>query len=605
MFMKRWRDFFLQTKIFIAMFAVILTVISLTGLLFYYQNVSDLKNQTYSFLNTISKQSSKTLDLYLQDIEKMSLAIFTDTMIQKSLDAHLKSPGFLTEVQIRNDMFASLFNYAYPRPDLFSIEVYTMDKRVYSLTRGGHMNVKTITDSEEWQDELDGMSKTSYMFLPTREDWHEEQPVKVLSLVRNIYKIPIRDKLGAMRINIEVHSLEDLLVHQNENNWSQHMRILLVANEGHIVYDSHDLYTGNRDLALHPGLFLEAVSGDMVWEDESYLYSFAKSEKTDWYILSLLPQQYILSEQRKLQYWVALAVVVSTLMVALISYWLARQITSPLRVLMNKMKSVEIGVLNERMTHKGNDEIGVLSRMFNNMLDSISRLIREVYEADLARKSARLSALQAQINPHFLYNTLNIMKSISRVKGVEEVAEISETLSELFKYVMRDLETPVSLRQEMEHVHNYMQIQQYRFGDRFQIVVDIPPDLLKMSVPKLIVQPLVENALRHGLSQMKDEGRIEVRAYRSGPGTMNLHVVDNGQGIDDQTLKLLRQRLKLPRTWQKNEQTGVGLINIQQRIQLMYGDNYGLRIESHPGKGTSVILHMPFIADSRRMEESV
>ena len=178
------------------------------------------------------------------------------------------------------------------------------------------------------------------------------------------------------------------------------------------------------------------------------------------------------------------------------------------------------------MTVEGRDEIGRLSRIYNNMLDSITRLISEVYESKLAEKSAQLSALQAQINPHFLYNTLNIMKSISRIRGIEEVAEMSESLAELFQYSMKNLQHPVPLRNELDHIRDYMNIQQHRLSNRFELIMAVPDELLDASVLKLTIQPLVENAVIHGLGKVKAGGCIAIRASRRGPSLI-VEVSDN------------------------------------------------------------------------------
>jgi two-component system sensor histidine kinase YesM len=283
------------------------------------------------------------------------------------------------------------------------------------------------------------------------------------------------------------------------------------------------------------------------------------------------------------------------LLIAAVSYVLSHQITLPLNNLMRKMSRVELGDFNQRMEYAGRNEIGRLSRMYNHMLDSITRLIREVYESKLAEKNAQLSALHAQINPHFLYNTLNVMKSISRLRGIEEVAEISESLAGLFQYSMKNLHLPVTLGEEIEHIHNYFNIQQHRFGSRFELRCDITAELLRSRILKLTVQPLVENAVNHGLRRMKAGGRITIWAVQDD-GILNVTVADNGEGIPEEKLQQLRTRFgtSLEQKEYKEVPHGIGLQNIHQRIQMFYGETYGLAILSKPGEGTTVMLSVPF-----------
>jgi sensor histidine kinase YesM len=225
-----------------------------------------------------------------------------------------------------------------------------------------------------------------------------------------------------------------------------------------------------------------------------------------------------------------------------------------------------------------------------------------VYESKLAEKNSKISALQSQINPHFLYNTLNIMKSISRIKGVEEVAEISESLADLFKYSMKHLKKPVPLKDELEHVENYMRIQQYRFGERFSLTSEVADNLLQASVPKLTVQPIIENAVNHGLSNVKVGGLIDLKVKlttqknkKKLEDILIITVTDNGQGMNEETLTKLQGKLRSSKsTRYDDDQGGIGLVNIQQRIQLLHGPNYGLKIDSVLDEGTTVMLELPF-----------
>jgi sensor histidine kinase YesM len=316
----------------------------------------------------------------------------------------------------------------------------------------------------------------------------------------------------------------------------------------------------------------------------------------------LVANEFILTEQRKILRYIAYIGILSTIVIAMLSYILSHNITSPLRKLMIKMKRVEKGELSGRMKYTGNAEIDLLNRIYNNMLDSINKLITEVYESKLAEKNSKISALQSQINPHFLYNTLNIMKSISRIKGVEEVAEISESLADLFKYSMKHLKKPVPLKDELEHVENYMRIQQYRFGERFSLTSEIPDNLLQASVPKLTVQPIIENAVNHGLSNVKGGGLIDLKVRlttqknkKKLEDILIITVTDNGQGMNEETLTKLQGKLHSSKlTRYDDDQGGIGLVNIQQRIQLLHGPNYGLKIDSVLDKGTTVMLELPF-----------
>lgn len=595
--LRTWRNLMLQTKILIAFILVLFVVIGLTCLIFYYENTRDTKMHTYSMLNTLSKQYSRTVDFFMDDIEKISLSIFSDPAIQGILAKHatIKPEEGL---KVRNDLFALLFNYAHPRPEIAGIRLYTSDHFSYHYDAGSTINLEVVQE-EPWQIRLDAISKSDYLLLPPTSLNKEGYREKNLSLVRHIYRIPKRDKIGSLKIDINAYEMGRLLVYSGSDPLGEQMRVFIVTDEGDVIYDNDDAYTGQRVTAFNHALNTEyrKDSGEIVWEDKKYLYTSEKSDYTDWNILILLSNDFLAAKQQEAQMILVIVGVVAAILASMVAYLIARHVTKPLRELITEMNRVERGDLSGRMDIKNRGELGVLSRVYNNMLNSISRLITEVYESKLAENDARLSALQAQINPHFLYNTLNIMKSISRLNGVEEVAEMSESLADLFKYTMKNLQLPVSLRQELEHVDNYMNIQKHRFGDRFELRMEVPEEMMNASVLKLTVQPLVENAIVHGFSRKKADAFIDIKIYREGE-VLLISVKDNGLGMEEQTLRKLEQRLanyhKRSKYHVQEDGEGIGLSNIHQRIQLLYGEAYGVKVASAWGAGTTVTLIFPY-----------
>ncbi|MDG5788491.1 sensor histidine kinase [Evansella sp. AB-P1] len=601
--MKRWQEFSLKTKMFAAFSTVVLLLIAFTCLLFYFTNVYEMKRQTQSLSSVISMQFNKTLELYIQDIERLSTVIFTDTVIQRSLDSHYDMYDPNEHINIKNDIFPRLFNYAYPMHDVEKISLYSTNRIMYSYFKRGDIEVESNVAKEDWEEKLDSLSKTDFFLLPTTEmilpNGNREQ---VISLVKNIYQIPRRHKIGSMKIQVNVKTLDDLLVHNDHFGLGDNIRVLIMAEDNNVIYDNNGQHTGetisNFEFIYD---YDESHQGMVSWENKDYLYTFERSHYTDWNTLILISNDFIVSEQRKIQSYIIFFGLFSTIIIAIVSFWLSHTITEPLEKMMKKMKRVEQGKLRERMDLTGNEEIDVLNRVYNNMLDSINRLIKEVYEAKLTEKDAKIIALQSQINPHFLYNTLNTMKSISRVKGVEEVAEISEALSDLFKYSMKHLREPVNLYSELEHVQNYMKIQNYRFGDRFKLISNINEELYTASLPKLTLQPIIENAVNHGLKDVKKGGLIELTGEKHGD-ILHLIIKDNGKGIEEDKLAVLKQKLLSSSFQEKygDDQAGIGLINIQERIQLLYGKTFGLKIDSNPESGTTITLEIPFVNHERK-----
>ena len=253
------------------------------------------------------------------------------------------------------------------------------------------------------------------------------------------------------------------------------------------------------------------------------------------------------------------------------------------------------------MTLRGNREMMELSRSFNKMMDENERLNAKLmeanvrlYKAELVRKQTDMAMLVSQINPHFLYNTLEVIKGMAYRVGSRTIVDMTRALGSVFRYSLKAPEL-VSLQQEVDVVKNYMTIQLTRFGDRFQVHYDLPEELMAQDVLKMVLQPLCENAITHGLEMMEKGGHLYISARLEG-NVLYLVVEDNGLGIDEESLRQVREKLdKVSDVSSLYEMgsDGLGLVNVHGRIRMRYGEQYGLTIDSQQGQGTRVELRMP------------
>jgi two-component system sensor histidine kinase YesM len=594
----RWNDRLLKTKMFISFSVVSLFIVGITCLIFYFRNTSDVTNQTFSLSAIITRQFSEMIDLYMQNIEELSLAVSIDPAIQSNLFEYYKASSLIEKEAIGYKLNPVLFNFSYPKSYVRSMSIYTLDGHLYHYTKQVKPNPDASFSNEDLRKFAGVLDSRPFLLVPSYEEQtSEEQTEIVVSFIRKITKIPTQTIIGFVNININVNAFKMVLANTKANEIENMMRVLIVNDAGQVIFENGNNSPGISRPVFDAALFKAAnAEGELKWEATDYLYTYEKSNYTGWNTVILIPKDVILLKQKRIQDIVVIVGLITMLLIAAVSYLLSHQITLPLNNMMRKMSRVELGDFNQRMEYTGKNEFGRLSRMYNHMLDSISRLIHEVYELKLAEKNAQLSALHAQINPHFLFNTLNTMKSISRLRGIEEVAEISESLAGLFQYSMKNLHQPVALREEIEHIHNYFNIQQHRFGNRLQLGCDIPSDLLRASILKLTIQPLIENAVNHGLRKMKAGGMISVYAAQSD-GILTIVVADNGEGMDETKRAKLRTALDTSNALNRFQDVthGIGLLNIHQRLQLFYGKQYGLEVISKQGEGTTVKLVVPFI----------
>lgn len=232
----------------------------------------------------------------------------------------------------------------------------------------------------------------------------------------------------------------------------------------------------------------------------------------------------------------------------------------------------------------------------NIMTEKLTDLIQREYSAKMMKKQAELDALQSQINPHFLYNTLESIRGQAITKGVEDIEVMTKALSDLFRYSISKKGNLVSLQEELTNVDNYLMIQQYRFNNKFIILNKIEPDTLHNKIPKLLIQPIVENAVQHGLETKQGKGTITISAYRTAKRLV-VNVQDNGLGISQEKLVIINESLTCGQAVAEMEDSGlrIGLINVNERIKLNFGDKYGLKVYSAKEVGTNVEITLPLI----------
>ncbi len=319
-------------------------------------------------------------------------------------------------------------------------------------------------------------------------------------------------------------------------------------------------------------------------------------------------RQYLLISKRLIYIQqLGLLLIVGALVFSIaVTVWTSFHLTKPLRKLVEAAKAISKGNFSfAPLSVSTNDEIAVVTGAFNEMVSSITKLINEIkrksdleirlQEQELQNLSmknvlreAELHALQSQINPHFLFNMLNAGVQLAIMEGADKTAEFVDKVSSLLRYNLRKLDTPVSIQEETNHLETYFFILKTRYGnDRFQFSIRIDPEISHYQIPLLTLQPIVENALIHGVEELECGGKIEVNAYKTDQWII-IKVSDNGLGIDNETLLRLQKGEKI-----SGHTTGLGLQNVRERIRLFFGEDDLFTIQSVPNQGTTIEIRLP------------
>ena len=286
----------------------------------------------------------------------------------------------------------------------------------------------------------------------------------------------------------------------------------------------------------------------------------------------------------------AIMIIISIIITTMIS----KHITSPLRRLEIEMKKVETGDFEVSPPHSHSLEVESLSSSFRIMVARIKVLMKRIKATEEIKRQRELDALQAKINPHFLYNTLEAIRSEALIGGLGSVAEMSESLAKFFRYTISNTENFVTVADEIRNVRDYMRIQQYRFGERISLKLLIPDDdeSLKAEIPKLILQPIVENAIIHGLEEKKEGGWIEISS-RTSDSVIEISVKDNGVGIEPDALLEINRSLSQFSSDKSGKHGGIAISNVNNRLHLLFGSDAGLAYYSVRGIGTTAVIRIP------------
>ncbi|NHN34912.1 sensor histidine kinase [Paenibacillus agricola] len=316
------------------------------------------------------------------------------------------------------------------------------------------------------------------------------------------------------------------------------------------------------------------------------------SHLTLWSTISIVPLSQVASETRLISKWIIGIGIVGVFIGTLITWISFQHLMRPLEELIRVMKQVDQDNFDLQVNISQNDEFGRLGKSFNRMMNRINYLVSEVYIKELSWKEAEYKALKAQINPHFLYNTLETIRYLAEFDEQEKIMTITIALGRLFKASIDNKNDYSSVRDELVYIDAYLKIQNTRFQDKVDVYINVDDVIMESMIPRFILQPLVENAFVHGLENKIGKGSLMIKGW-AAQETIHFQIEDDGIGM---TLVTLDELFRMDRSAQEEKKgTGTGFLNVHNRIKMLYGDGYGLTIQSSPNVGTIVEAQMPMI----------
>ncbi|MEC0126992.1 cache domain-containing sensor histidine kinase [Paenibacillus pabuli] len=581
--MRRFQLFRIQYKIMIICITVIILPVLVMTINSYYSSERLLAQNYTKLLGDLAKQTNIRIDEFLKEIEKISLLASNglSNNLSATHEGSFPIQDFLRDGDEQHEIAAYniLMNYIMMKDRVFSIYLYNLNggKDLFvSPHQPIDPNFKVA--NELWFKKfMHDQDRT--ITLTTRMDEQLENKILAVSHARKIHDVASGKLLGVIVVSIDIKFIE--IVNRNLQEGLR-SRFMIIDENDKIVYNVNERLIGTlfRD-NVRPSETMNVVVTSPLSQQKwtTYLYMPLDELTADGKILG-----------RNL---VTLAMVMF-LFAAIISIFLSHVITTPIKKLLRNIALVEKGQFEQVEHIRSRDEIGHLSIRFNKMSHELKRMVERMQQEEIEKAKAEMRALHDQIKPHFLYNTLGSVKWIASMQQADKIVEMTDALISMLRYATRSDGTLVTIREEIENIANYVTIQNVRYYDCIQMRYEIEEKLMDYHMPKMILQPIVENAIFHGLAELEDDGVITIRIQPKGCDIM-IEVADNGVGMDYDTIQNVMEKKREA----SSGTTGIGLHNVQRRIQLHFGKSYGIQVSSQIGAGTIFTILLPAILENK------
>lgn len=510
-------------------------------------------------------QVSNTVGSYLSDMDQAM------ELVEQSVSESEES---------RDRLLAAFLKF---RPDVVAVTSYSADGELLDCWSLGREPRDSIFQNLSFNLEMARSSEGSYMTAPHVETIFEGYYPWVVTMTA-----PLEGSGEAAWVSLDL-SFSGISNYINNVSIGQRGYCFLMDDDGNIIYHP-------QQQLLYAGLKSEdtealAALKDGAYADDTVIYSIASVGDSGWravgvsYVDELVNRN--VNDMIRLTFWLAVVV----LAVAVLTSWLlSRLMGKPLRGLASAMESFEADA--DHFTYRpvgGTREVQELSDSFEHMVLRIQELMTTVREEEINLRKTELKALQAQINPHFLYNTLDSIAWMCEQDRNADAVKMVHALARLFRISISRGHELIPIAKEIEHAESYLQIQMYRYKNQFTYTFDVDPDCLGYYCNKITLQPIIENSINHGLELMVEEGRIDVCVRQDGDDIV-FSVQDNGVGMSEEQIEAIMQH-------GPTDRTGIGIKNVNDRLKIYFGRNYGLHITSEPDVGTCVEIRMPKIRE--------
>lgn len=590
----------LRYKLIIAVLVLMSLVLMVVAGVTHHQSVAAIRVQSYELNRHLVEAGVEKLETSCVQLNSLFQSVYLNDDFKSLLRRQggvTDNAGSFADAFLAKSVFLSVLS---SRQDLYSIIYIDLRGRLFYATRdkaGFYENYMDCCLPESYLNEIRDIHtwKNGMRMMPTERhpqfgNVTREEPY-VYAAARKIVNTENQfATAGVMFITADLSDMErltDLICPNNES-------VTYISNsEGHVIFDStFKRIGGNLSNSVMDQLD-ETTLRDVKFEDgQTYIMVSAQSRETGWHVITLIPEAVYTSDALSVSKAILLTACIALIVAAIFTYMASSVISRPIEKLAKVMTNAGLDNLHERVEIRGRDEIAQLGATFNHLMDDLECSIHNEYIMNIQQKETKIQALQAQMNPHFLYNVLQSMASMALIHNVPEIATMATALGNVLRYNIRADDAFATVREELEHVENYLSIQKIRFRDRLNYFIDAPECTMDGLLPRVSIQLMVENAIIHGFEARQEPGTILIRVWLEGEDLV-IEVADDGQGITSDNLKLLKKELDAQNGSDAHSMIGIGLSNLNARIKLLYEKAGILQIDSEYSVGTVVRIEVP------------
>lgn len=581
----------------ILIFTILISFIPmiLLSILFYKKIVQTVKAEVIASYDHISEQYVSNIEYKLALYENIMEEIASNILVQDFLLflQQVSDPQEISKARVT--ILEDVNKYLSDKliTSLNGITLYPLGNKAV-LYHSHFGNIKNL-DNYQWIISIINSDSINHFY--SYHDWAKKNVISFYSIIRDRSRYASRvNKIGLIRLDTYASDLFALIKpsHSKDN-----IKIVILDENADILYDigGLDISDAKKQEIIES---LHSRKQHVKINSDKYIVINRQISKYGWSTLLLLEY----SEISKKIYDGTIFIIIMTLIIYVILFIIclifSSSMSSRLKILTDKMEKVKAGMLVTQPTVGGSDEIAYIDNNFNDMVVKLNDMINQNYIQNIEKKEAELRTLRFQINPHFLYNTLELINSMASVYDCDDIGIVSQKLGQMFRYNISNINSDfATLYEEIEHIQNYYSIQKIRFEDNIKIIIDVPDELLEYEIPRFILQPIVENSFKYGFRSDKLQGTIKISARTMGQ-YLYIFIEDDGEGMERERLEFVKSYINNEiidngYLGEKDARGSIGLYNVNSRIKLCYGDTYGIQLESEKGKGTKVIIRIPSV----------